>query len=505
VIAPSGIARHWRTTLPWLPLLLYVAALNPYFLPGTYDNVIYHVGGVSMAESGAFLYQGKYNIAWAPGLPALLALPYSIGPQSPLTAKLVVLMCVAAGLFLVRRFLLREGREHPALICAVLALAPCGFMMGTRIMSEWPYIAMSFLFLLCLDRLRNERRTVSFALVVGCVLGAAALTRFVGVLLGMAVVAQAVTSLRSGDRRHWCRAIIPEAIVAAVGAGAFLLWQIRDAWHVSNGTAAAENYYHGRWYVNIFLHPSFRTVPGKISDLLFHIEKVLQAVHISGSASVWLPLLIGLVAIVGMAARLASAKQTPGDWYALAVVALFAFQNKNQQVRYLLPVAPFLISYLFSGVALGAKAISIRDSRLFRFAFSTFCAVWISALALLDVYLVTFGNGQSHAGLCVVASPNAETFYLGEWRDLYNACRYIREASPEGTVAVLGGNTRYVLAFSGRPAVSFPPHQPVSYVVAEGGEEVPHETQEALGLAEVSKFGGVRVYSRNANAAHLQR
>ena len=34
-----------------LPLILYGAAINPYFLPQQYDNTLYYYGGEALAQS----------------------------------------------------------------------------------------------------------------------------------------------------------------------------------------------------------------------------------------------------------------------------------------------------------------------------------------------------------------------------------------------------------------------------------------------------------------------
>src|SRR6516162_11745438 len=89
-----------RVLLVLLPLVLYAAALNPFFLPASYDDVVYHFGALSLAAEGSFKYCGKYIVDWPPGLSVLIAIPFRLGWQSVLSAKVCVLLCVAGGLLL---------------------------------------------------------------------------------------------------------------------------------------------------------------------------------------------------------------------------------------------------------------------------------------------------------------------------------------------------------------------------------------------------------------------
>src|SRR5262245_11401023 len=104
-----------RAWLVLLPVLLYAAALNPFFPPGVFADVVYHSGAVSLSAEGSFKYAGKYIADWGPGLSVLMAIPFRLGWQSLWSAKVCVLLCVAAGLFFGFRLFQKEGRPIPAL------------------------------------------------------------------------------------------------------------------------------------------------------------------------------------------------------------------------------------------------------------------------------------------------------------------------------------------------------------------------------------------------------
>jgi 4-amino-4-deoxy-L-arabinose transferase-like glycosyltransferase len=130
-----------------------------------------------------------------------------------------------------RRVTVDVGRRRGIrLILLLFALLPTSVMAGTRIMAEWPYFMMSILFLLALGRLKKSR-TLSAAVLCGLLLGAATLTKFVGVLLGFAILAQVIVRLRSARGERPLRSGWPECLAAAIGGGLFLLWKLRMQTH----------------------------------------------------------------------------------------------------------------------------------------------------------------------------------------------------------------------------------------------------------------------------------
>src|SRR5262245_42470246 len=105
-----GWLKDRRVWLMLLPLVLYGAALNPFFLPATYDDIVYHFGALSLAAEGSFKYCGKYIVDWPPGPSVLIAIPFWLGWQSVLSAKVCVLLCAVAGLLFGFRLFQKEGR-----------------------------------------------------------------------------------------------------------------------------------------------------------------------------------------------------------------------------------------------------------------------------------------------------------------------------------------------------------------------------------------------------------
>lgn len=480
------------------PLFLYASALNPYFLPAQYDDILYYYGAKSLADTGSYQFNGLYITDWPPVLPALLATLFRAGLESVWTAKLLILFFVGLGLQCTYRLLALEGRPHPLAICLLFTLLPCSFLMGTRIMAEWPYIAVSFLFLILLNLLDERRRSIPFAVLTGSVLGLASLTRWAGVFLGAAVLAQAFARMRVG--RGGLRLAFPEVVVAVTGAVIWGLWKAKLTLQLLAGTAEpSENW--GSLTSIIHFDPIAQLK--LFNDLFFGGLTLFRYLGIADHPAALVLVLPVLATIAGMIAHFRSTRVKPADWYALATLLVLMFYYKIKYTRYLLPIAPLLLSYLFTGTALIARALKVETAgrRL-----PALVATWMGALVVFNAGVLFCGNAQkTHSGLCVLASPDAASFYAGPWRELYQLCHLMREDPAPGPVAVIGGTAgigKYILAFSGRPYSDFPPKGQVRFVIARDSAAVPEDTRRSFGLLEVEKSPTFTLYRVAHEQAH---
>lgn len=492
--------RDRRAWLVLLPVALYVAALNPFFLPATYDNIVYYFGALSLAAEGCFKYCGKYIVDWPPGPSLLIAIAFWLGWKSVWAAKVCVLLCVATGLLCGFRLFQKEARPFPALTFGLFALLPISFLTGTQTMSEWPYFLASILFLLVLQRLRRPDISLLTAVSAGLLLGATSLTKFTGVLLGAAVVAQATQKWVQSRTASRLRIILPELITALIGAGCFVAWKVKIQWQLEAGTASPSNYYRASWLPNHLHQFNPFTVPEKITDVLFHAKAALAVLGWEGWLAGLAVAVPGLVVLTGLLLRLRSRERTPADWYVLSLLVLFSLVGTNQQTRYLMPVAPFLISY---GL-LGCQRLVSRVAWCKVWPMRLGAAAWLALLLAGTVQLLVTGNlTGNHRGLCYWISPMPESFYRGYWLDLYRACQLIRNDPTPGSVAVIGGDDKYVTAFTERDLVKFDPSANYVFLLVMDGTEVGREQLVSLNLECLSSAGSVVLYKRGA-ALHSQ-
>lgn len=496
--APAAIPRRTIAIL-LLPLVLYVAALNPYFPPGNYDDLVYYSGAVSLADELSFKDEGRYIVDWPPGLSALVAIPFALGLESLWTAKILILFAAAAGLIAGWTLHRREGRPAPLVTFVLFALLPISFMMGTRLMTEWPYFFISALFLLALSRLRQHGWHTALVVLAGSLLATATLTRFVGVLLGAAVLAQAIEKLVA--TRRW-RAILPEVVTAGIGAAGFLLWKAKLYRQIQAGTAAETMYYSDGITPDMIVQFEPLTLLPRITDLFFHTNSALAAQGWEGPLATLACAVPGAIVMLGLVARLASRKRSPTDWYVVAMLALVARLGDDQQTRYLMPIAPFLIGYGFAG---GRKLFHwARPGVIPRFGLLARLGVvaWMLLLVAGTTHLLLIGNAKgTHGALCYFVSPTPAQFYRGEWLDLYQACQHVRDHATPGKLALIGDDDRYFARFAGRPRVPLGPDAEFAFLLVRPAIGVGHGLLANLDLEPVYLSQSLQLYlNRRAGA-----
>lgn len=481
--------------------LLYAAALNPYYLPDTYDNVLYHRAARSIAEGEGYRFGGEVVTDWPPLFPALLAVPHVVGLHGVVAAKVAVLVLALVGLALAWRLARAEDRPWPALVALGLALAPTGFQMGTRIMAEWPYMVVSFAFLLALRRVA-DRRDLPTIVAAGLLLGAAGLTRYTGVFLMAAVAWQVLGALShpsSGSRPPggfaWRRAL-PVIGVGTVGAGLWIAWTLALARAARGpGEAVMEPQNLAPSTYGDF-HPL--AVLRAAANLFVCTHSVLESLPAAGLAALVAGVVLG---VWGLAVRARRGAFSPSDAYALAFLPFLAFYERGEVptlTRYLLPVGPFLLSWVFEGVRDVAGRLTPRTPAIVRLG-RVAAAAWLAGLLAVDVGLVAIGKpGGPHGGLSPLASPDPESFYRGRWLDYYRAATFIRDRPDPGPVGELPNSTRYLAVWTGRDLVETRDGAPVDpdrfarvvYLVA------PDDGGPLPGFDPAARFGSLTVWRR---------
>lgn len=504
-----------------LPLGFYLAALNPFFLPGVYDNLVYFFGAASLVEQGSIQFRGLPIVDWPPMVSVLLAIPFLFGLESVVAAKGIIILCAAVGLLLALRLFRLERRPAPVLTLVLFAMLPTSFLMGTRIMSEWPYFMASLLFLLALHFLRDPGRACfqgrkwnfwGLAVGTGFLLGIASLTKFTGVLLGLAIIAQAVWKLRQhpgtflGKGSNW-RAILPEGIVATIGATCFLAWMARIQWQTITGVAPRSEYYHYGFVPEHFGGFDFSGLLQGITDLFFHTEAFLGRLGLVGWPTTILCGAFGMLVLYGLWIRLRSKESSPADWYVIGNLLLFGGLSTNQQTRYLMPIAPFLIGYFL--LACGQMPSVYRTlipSRLHR-AVSAFypqwgkqlpraaLALWFFVMTGAALHLLLLGNlSGTHRALFYPLNRTPETFYTGPWLDFYQASQYVREHSDPGNIAAIGEGDKYITYYTGRKWVDFETSGDFTFLMTLNGSAIPPDIISIMRIQPIKRFNSVALY-----------
>jgi hypothetical protein len=478
---PPGRALVAAAVVVWA---CYLAAQNPYVAPSTFDDVVYLEGARSLATSFRYTFAGRPIAAWPPGFPAALAVPRLLGFGSIWAAKLVVLAFVAAAAALIHRHATRVGAMSPARALALTVLclaAPTGFMWGTRVMSEWPFTALAFAFLLLLERVRLGRRPAT-ALAAGGVLSAAILTRQIGVALAAAAAGQAATAVW---RARAARAALPELLTLAVGGVAAVAW-FSYVHRLRASGQMVDDYFTA-------FHPlanvSVPAALGGIDDLFFwsfwssRLDALALRLHPSA-----LLLPFAVAACARLAYRLA-VRPRAADWYVAATIAILLV-SEWKLTRYWIPVAPLLLAYVFELGAAFVARLPARRRRLCAGLQVAAVALWIGALLALDVAQLARGNGSTYRGVSYLASPTPASFYVGQWSDVEATGALLAALEPAGAVAYHGRfpGEKYLTLFSRKPTynATLSPDSPLraqaAFLVVEtaAGGDAPVDPRFAL-------------------------
>ncbi len=336
----------------------------------------------------------------------------------------------------------------------------------------------------------NTKRKYSIAIVVGLLLGFSSLVRWIGVLLGVALVAQAVIQAK-GTQVHRLRVILPECVSAAIGALIFISWKAKLAMQLDAGTAVAR-YHHDGWEFLNYFNPL--AVVNSIGDLFFKSDTLFRVLHVPGPVSLIFCTLVSVVILSGVYVRIRSRKIYPSDFYVLVSVILLMFVEWKM-ARYLLPLAPFLVSYFVEGLSASGKKLETLLSRRMPWMFSSIIVLWLIMSFTSNLYLLVLGNAnKSHAGLSPLRSPTAESFYGGVWRELYAASNIIANDSMVNRVAYVGPYLKYGLAFTGKPVVDLGELQAGDAIVIEKLDALPVDEFLNIDVIEKYRWNSIRLF-----------
>ncbi len=493
----SFFVKHRLLLAALSPIIAYLLALNPYFLPETYDNAIFFQGAKAIAESGHFLWQGTYVVDWGPGLSGLLAIPIKLGFDSVLAAKFTIVVLILCGAILAHRLFIKEARPFPHLTLAITLLLPLSLLQGTRIMADWPYTTFAFLFLFLLQKLQ-DKPSAPLVILAGVTLGYASLIRFIGVLLGAAVVYQGWRKIRSTKTQWSFKSALPEVIVAIIGASIFWAWKFWIRYQQDLGKANEVQYYEDGWIERIFssLNPAY--ILEHNSQLLFQWPTIGGAMGLPTIVILTATLIPAGMILMGIVHLFRTGESRPMDAYAFLVIVLVSFLSDRAQTRYLLPIAPLLINYFLVGFhqCLHWVPLSFIRKHL-KGSFHAAVALWMAMLTLLLSYLLIRGTSdKSHRGLCALASPSPASFYGGSWGHLYEACEWIaNQTEHAGDVGTTAGMNRYVHVFTKR----FVPDQlsdstKLAFIVEYEIDPLRPDQRESVEIMKSRKFGDITVH-----------
>ncbi len=346
-------------------LALLAGSVSRHLLPGAFnDDAAYMALGRALSIGAGYrsiyLAGAPLQVKYPPGLPAVLALLWTVARDPAIVRVLAVAMNVAA-CGIAAAIVWWIGREQlgvPAVLVAVFAILPFALdpavQYFTLVLSEPLFLLTTAAALLLYERVRAldqqaapPRQRAAYALALGLVLAASALVRTQGVALVVAVLAALVVD---GMRR---RSVVIVAAAALAPLAAWSAW----LWAASRGAALASQASE-QSYVQFLMNGGIgAALPREVQVVRGNL--VDYASLLGAYLAAWPAVRVGAGVVLGLLGGVGTALLTRRA-RALAftvianVVVLLAWPV--YQDRFLLPVLPLL----GLAVAYGAHALARR-------------------------------------------------------------------------------------------------------------------------------------------------
>ncbi|KPJ63200.1 MAG: hypothetical protein AMS15_01265 [Planctomycetes bacterium DG_23] len=452
---------------------LYIRPLNGY-LTSFGDNATYVLLAKSVAEGRG------YRDIWTPGEPLHTQYPYVFA----LILSAVVLLAglnflwmkavlVVFALFSVCLIYLLYRKPEGAVWALVLAtlsgLCPVFFQFSHQITAEMPYLALSLMALIFIERYAAEEKwLVPAGFAAGVFIGLAYLTRKIGVMLPPAAFIYLL--LRKGG--PFKKRLLKSAIFALLVAAPFLLWRLRG--YLATGEVTSIT---GLTMVDAY---TAHLGPASLGDILGRIKPNLagysadiaeqvffDVTWLGGSLLSWqkalvhyqrllLPLFVGGGLIYALVKR-----RRCIDIYVLLYIGVLSIWFVRSG-RFLVPLVPFIIYYFL----LIIRAAFIQLGKLFR-AFHAKpgmgAYILLVLFVLLRIFLVawvflmaksSFAEVKYQFRIEVGRKTHFKAQSLAE-QEFLQAAEFIKNKVPEESI-ILSRKPVHLYLFSGRQGVLFP-------------------------------------------------
>ena len=428
---------------------MYALGFNYYVSPNSGDDVTYFHGARSIAAGEGFKSQGDWIKDWPPVQSTIVATVMLVtGSREYFIAKVVHIFAVFISLCLAYRLMVNEQRQSPLLACLIIAIAPTSLLIGTGGQADFVFFALAMLYFLLLNRW-DRSRSWQDALLCGIVLGIASLTRWQGVLLGVGILFLAGKVARQHDAKHAkIQSTVQLAVSASIGASLFLGWLYWLQICAAGGTALVSNFdYQG---TSIWWQPAPLELGGELLTFFTQFEKVILRLFPGGHWLVHIATLVFLATLAyGFCLRIRRHGWRAADCYVLVTLAVYTIYAWKE-ARYAIPLAPFLLDYLFTGIL-----ALIPNKNIIRAGI----ACWLVGLLTIDGILLFYGDGQSMGPRSQLMLKDERDFLRGYFPDLYDTCQEIKKEFPNATLACDKFHTRIVRHYTQQPTY-FPGYAP---------------------------------------------
>jgi hypothetical protein len=374
-------------------------------------------------------------------------------------AHLIVAASFGLGVWLLGLYAARITRSGAVGVAAALlyALLPGAWLNMKGILSEFPYMALSFAALLAHHRF-CERPQAARALLVGALLACAMLTRTIGVALWAAIaVAEAHAWLRMRDGARARRA----AWLLAASAAALAAWYVarpaggEDAYVQFGGDVARRAAGDGPgWLAQLVAANLASIFDAWLNALVIYWGEATQPKFLAGAT----------LALAGMAAVAWRARRFAADgWYVLAFLAILAaWPFPGQMYRLALPAIVLVPAALLWAVVEIASRRRAHGQAVRAACYVSIIPLAFCVPALFYIAQRASAGAQSNPGVERIMEyyripfrPAAEAAAALQLR-VFADMERIRASTLEGD-RVMWYGANYVALLAGRPGVPLDP------------------------------------------------
>lgn len=400
------------------------------------EDVAYFELGKSLLAGHGYAFNGVAEAVQPPGLSLLLAFAMRVlgFDHSVLLGftSVLFLLGLLASYWLLRR---RYGRIPAAVTCILLTFSPSLFASSTRyIAPALPYLPASVLALLAaakLDRASSRLRILFWQVALALSLAATLLIQVSGVaLLAGVLIWLLVSATRSPARlRPRLGKFLPPL---AFGVLAFLGWTTQAGHPTKDWPLAG---YPGGYLSQVVLKSGNQPELGRATPIDFVVRVSENGEHymdlfvgvftshwLDLSWSAFVPVTLVLLMMVGLLDSIFRRGSCPHDWYALIYAAIYLLWPWQPELRFLIPVIPFLCIYVYAGAH--------RLPRIARERPRLVGAIGIPLFSLLATEAVFLALQYHEGGLQLRLS--AAIWILGAFVSLW---MFLKNASPLARIA----------------------------------------------------------------------
>jgi len=322
--------------------------------PPRYDGAGYAVLATSLIEGRGYRAidhpDEPRHVHFPPGYPAFLTLAWSIAGRSNVAAHVASGLCtIGATLAAWLWFRTMYTRPVAASMAAALACNWIWARTGAGVQSEPLFELLGQLAILAAVAPR-PRGEAARGLLIGALLGAAVLTRHVGLALTLAVLVDQAL------RRRW-RTVAAAVVVTAVLVAPWVAWQFayREA---------------GATQLGLLVQGSRGVLAGLVDQAVFYADRIPDQLTgpfvevatapgrptaLSVAARFWAWPATALI-IAGWVASLSVPRRRLAGLVALATLAMLLVWPYTEAGRFLIPLVPCLIVGAVEGLSRVAKA-----------------------------------------------------------------------------------------------------------------------------------------------------